>query len=136
MARTGQSKEVVARWEGGLKATVTAGRFTFTVDEPESAGGTDTGPMPTDYLLGALASCYALAIGWSARKRGVELPDDLEVSAQGTYEGPRYAAITLTVRSSCPEEQLRPLLEAASRVCYVSNTLRRPPTLEVVTDPR
>ena len=82
MARSGPSDAVVARWEGGWKATVTAGPFSFTVDEPEDAGGTFTGPMPTEYFLGSLASCYALALAWCARKRGFELPD-LSVSAVG-----------------------------------------------------
>ena len=64
MTRSGESNEVVARWEGGWRATVTAGPFTLTVDEPPSAGGTHTGPMPTEYLLASLASCYALAVAW------------------------------------------------------------------------
>ena len=135
MSRSGRSKPVVARWEGGFRATVEAGPFRFVVDEPEEAGGSGAGPMPTDYLLGAFASCYALALAWAARKRGFELPD-LEVTAQGTYAGPRYEAITLTVTSSAPAEQLEPLLEPASRVCYVSNTLRRAPDVEVVIAPR
>lgn len=135
MSRSGRSKPVVARWEGGFRATVEAGPFRFVVDEPEEAGGSGTGPMPTDYLLGALASCYALAVAWAGRKRGIELPD-LEVTARGTYDGPRFEAITLTVASSAPVEQLQPLLEPASRVCYVSNTLRRGPQVEVVIAPR
>ena len=44
MARCGPSHEVVARWEGGLKATVSVGDFSFVVDEPEAAGGPGQGP--------------------------------------------------------------------------------------------
>ncbi|GAA4515289.1 MULTISPECIES: OsmC family protein [Nonomuraea] len=130
MARSGESQEVIAKWEGDWRATVTAGAFSFPVDEPPEAGGTDTGPMPTDYFLGSLASCYALALAWSARKRGIELPD-LQVSAVGEYDGPRFKEIRLTVNTSLPIEELEPLLAPASRVCYVSNTLAHVPKIDV-----
>jgi putative redox protein len=109
---------------------VQAGGFVLVADEPTSAGGTGLGPMPTDLLLASLSSCYALALAWAARKRGFELPD-LEVTATGTYEGPRFAAVELTVTTSLDRDQLTPLLEPARRVCYVSNTLARTPELTV-----
>ena len=92
------------------------------VDEPPGVGGTGLGPMPTDLLLASLSSCYALALAWAARKRGFELPD-LAVTATGTYQGARFASLALTVTTSLDAEQASTLLEPASRVCYVSNTL-------------
>ena len=100
------------------------------VDEPVASGGTGAGPMPTDLLLASLASCYALALAWAARKRGFELPD-LEVTATGTYEGPSFAAIALTVSTSLDVARLTPLIEPARRACYVSNTFARCPVLKV-----
>jgi putative redox protein len=90
--------------------------------------------MPTDLLLASLASCYALALAWAARKRGFELPD-LEVAATGTYEGPGFAALVLTVSTSLDVDRLAPLLEPARRVCYVSNTLARTPPITVSVTP-
>lgn len=87
--------------------------------------------MPTDLLLASMASCFALALAWAARKQGVELPD-LEVSATGTYEGPRFAALLLTVESSLAQEQLTPLFEPATKACYVSNTFAHCPRIDVV----
>ena len=107
-----------------------AGGFALVVDEPTTSGGTGQGPMPTDLLLASLSSCYALALAWAARKRGFELPD-LQVTATGTYEGPRFAAVELTVTTSLDAEQLSPLLEPARRVCYVSNTLAHTPHFTV-----
>jgi putative redox protein len=130
VSRTGDSGEVVARWDGDWRATVTAGPFTFHVDEPEADGGTFTGPMPTEYFLASVASCYALAIAWAARRQGVDLPD-LAVGAIGEYEGPRYSGIRLKITSGLPPAELEPLLKAASRVCYVSNTLAQPPTIDI-----
>jgi len=56
-------------WGGGHLSTVTvrggvsgfaqeivAGRHRLTADEPEAAGGTDTGPSPYDLLLAALGA--------------------------------------------------------------------------------
>jgi organic hydroperoxide reductase OsmC/OhrA len=86
--------------------------------------------MPTDLLLASISSCYALALAWAARKRGVELPD-LAVTATGTYAGPRFAALELTVDTSLPADQVQPLLEPAKRVCYVSNTFASAPPLVV-----
>jgi uncharacterized OsmC-like protein len=86
--------------------------------------------MPTDLLLASVSSCFALALAWAARKRGVELPD-LEVSATGTYQGPKFAAIEIAVESSLPEEQLVPLFEPAKRACYVSNTFAHGPDITV-----
>lgn len=100
------------------------------VDEPTAAGGTGTGPMPTDLLLASVSSCFALALAWAARRSGVELPD-LEVSATGTYQGLKFATIDIAVRSSLPAEQLTPLLAPAKRACYVSNTFAHRPDLTV-----
>ena len=125
------SSVLVATWRGGWLCSVDAGGFPLTVDEPPSVGGTGRGPMPTDLLLASLSSCYALALAWAARKRGIDLPD-LVVAATGTYDGQGFGALELTVRTSLPLEEIEPLLEPAKRVCYVSNTLVDPPGIDVV----
>ena len=121
---------VNARWESGLRAVVQARQFELVVDEPEWAGGSDGGPMPTEYLLASLASCYALALAYSASKRDVTLPP-FEVQAAGTYDGPSFSHILLVVRMADPPPELPKLLQRARRVCYVSNTLARDPGIEV-----
>lgn len=130
----GAINRAVARWRGGWRCDVQAGGFALVVDEPADAGGTGLGPMPTDLLLASLSSCYALALAWAARKRGFELPD-LEVTATGTYEGPRFAALALTVTTSLDVGLMTPLLEPALRVCYVSNTIARAPSITVSLAP-
>jgi uncharacterized OsmC-like protein len=127
------TNSVVARWEGGWRCRVAAGGFDLVVDEPESAGGTGAGPMPTDYLLTAMASCYALALAWAAGKRDITLPD-LTVTATGTYDGPRFARLQLSVASSAPPDVVERLTEPALRVCYVSNTIAASPPVEVTVE--
>lgn len=117
--------------EEGLRFTVEAGRFTLTVDEPASAGGTDEGPQPTDLLLSSVASCFGIALAYAARKRGVELAD-LTVRAVGTYDGPRFAEIRIEVACDHDPAELRQLMSSAERLCYVSNTLRQTPAITAV----
>ena len=124
------TNSVVARWDGGWRCTVEAGGFQLVVDEPPRAGGTGTGPMPTEYLLAAMASCYALAVKWAAGKRGFTVPG-LTVTATGTYDGPRFCRLQLSVSSQLPAEQVEPLVKPALRACYVSNTLAAAPMVEV-----
>jgi putative redox protein len=124
------TNSVVASWDGGWRCRVAAGGFELVVDEPESAGGTATGPMPTEYLLASLASCYALALTWAAGKRGATLPG-LTVTATGTYDGPRFSNLRLTVTSDAPASVIEPLLDRARRACYVSNTIATSPPIEV-----
>jgi uncharacterized OsmC-like protein len=116
---------VVSRWDGDYRADVVAGRFRLRVDEPHEAGGSDTGPQPTDLLLASVASCFTLAMSWAARKHGVALAG-LEVTVTGAYDGPRFHRIEIAVSSGLEADVERRLVEAAKRVCYVTNTFRGP----------
>jgi putative redox protein len=127
---------VEARWNGGYRTDVSVRQFRFVVDEPPSAGGTDAGAMPTEYLLVALSSCFAMALGYVARKRDVAL-GPMSVTAVATYAGPSFSDIELRVEfDGSPPEGIDDLVERASRVCYVSNTLARAPRLTVTVSPQ
>ena len=117
-------------WDGGMRAVTDVGRFSVVVDEPESAGGTDTGPQPTDLLLASITSCMALSIAWVAKKRGIEL-SGLEVTGVATYKGLRFDRVAISVKSGTPREVVEELIPDAERLCYVSNTLRHQPELTV-----
>lgn len=49
------------------------GRHTVLADEPESYGGTDTGPTPYDLLLAGLGACKAMTMRMYAEKKGLPL---------------------------------------------------------------
>ncbi len=128
--------KVTAHWSGGYRCRVAVRQFELLADEPEEvAGGTDTGPTPTELLLAALATCFTMALAHVARKRRVELAGDLNVTASGEHHGPSFGALRVEVRSSQPREQLEPLLERAAALCYVSNTLRGAPPVEYLIVP-
>jgi putative redox protein len=127
-------RAVQARWTGGLRAVVRTGDFEVVADEPESAGGTGTGPQPTELLLASIASCFTISLAYSARKRNIELAD-VEVDVVGHYDGPQFSSFRITVRASAPTgDDLAKLAESAKRVCYVTRTLLASPTIEVVTE--
>jgi putative redox protein len=127
-------RAVQARWTGGLRAIVHTGEFELVVDEPESAGGTGTGPQPTELLLASIASCFTISLAYSARKRDIELAD-VEVDVVGHYDGPQFSSFRIIVRASAPTgDDLVKLAESAKRVCYVTRTLAAAPTIEVVTE--
>ena len=64
------SADVIVWGEGSTFAQqIAAGRHRLTGDEPESVGGSDTGPSPYDFLLAALGSCTSMTVGMYARKK-------------------------------------------------------------------
>jgi putative redox protein len=126
-------RTVQASWTGGLRAVVRAGDFEVVTDEPASAGGTGTGPQPTELLLASVASCFTLALAFSARKLGIDLDPDTRVEVTGRYEGPQFSSIRIAVHTGAPAgEDLGTLIKSAERVCYVTRTLRGSPDIEVV----
>lgn len=136
MARERRLSAVVeARWEADFRADIAVRDFQFVADEPPRSGGEDAGAMPTEYLLVALASCYAMALAHVARRDDVRL-GPLRVRAVATYDGPAFSAIDLeVVFEQGPPDEVEDLVARASRLCYVSNTLRRAPDLTVTVAP-
>ena len=53
----------------GYRVDVHTGKHAFVVDEPVSVGGTDTGPTPYDFVLGALSSCMAITLRMYADRK-------------------------------------------------------------------
>jgi uncharacterized OsmC-like protein len=76
MATQGNDKtaDVVVRGDAGsFKQEVVAGRHRLLSDEPESAGGSDAGPDPYDYLLTSLGVCTSMTVGLYARRKNLPL---------------------------------------------------------------
>jgi uncharacterized OsmC-like protein len=69
-------------------------------------------------------------LAYAAAKRDIVV-DSIAVDVTGTYEGPRFAAIRIEVDIAAPDDVVGTLIAAAERVCYVTNTLKRPPEITV-----
>ncbi len=126
---------VAASWRPGpLNCTVTYDTgATQLVDEPVDVGGTGQGPQPTDLFLASVSSCFTLALVYAAGKAGLR-PTSIDVRATGVYAGPRFESITIHAALGGVDPADHPrLIASAERVCYVTNTLRRPPEITVAT---
>lgn len=99
------------------------GGHTVIVDEPETAGGTDSGPSPTRLLAASLASCTAVTMEMYAERKGWEL-GPVEVAVDVAYEGfaPSSFAVTLRLPPKLSEEQRERLAVIATK-CPVHKVL-------------
>jgi putative redox protein len=67
-------REVIVRSTGrGYAHEIRARTHTLLADEPESVGGTDTGPDPYELLLASLGACIAMTLRMYATQKGIPL---------------------------------------------------------------
>jgi putative redox protein len=85
---------VVLDSKAGYACTLRARRHVLTADEPQSNGGTDTGPAPYDILLSALGACTAITLRMYAEHKGWDLGEihvDLELYKDAATGADRIA---------------------------------------------
>ncbi len=113
---------------------ILTGGHALVADEPESLGGTDTGPTPFNLLLAALGACttitlrmYADRKEWPLEEIGVRLRHQKRRPGEGTQ--PEGASLKvdeisqeLKLIGSLDEEQRSRLFEIAHR-CPVHRVL-------------
>ena len=64
---------VTADLTSGFAVELRAGDHVWYADEPESLGGTDTGPNPYELLLSAVAACTTITISMFCQRKGWDL---------------------------------------------------------------
>ncbi len=119
---------------GMLAEIVKAGRHVLSADEPFAAGGTDTGPSPYEYLLGALGACTAMTLrlylkrkGWPVGRISVHLSHDrvhAEDCAECEAKDTKLDRIqrVISFEGDLDDEQRQRLLDIANK-CPVHRTL-------------
>lgn len=124
------SAQVVVResGDGPYGQVVFAGRHVSGADEPERAGGHDTGMSPYEYLLSALGACtsmtirmYAARHDWPLERISVALRHVVEPGTGGPVD--RFER-QIGLAGALSEEQRQRLLEIADK-CPVSRSLQR-----------
>lgn len=135
MATTTFNANVKWSGESVLSIAETNGKE-FIIDEPASLGGTDKGPNPVEYILGALGGCINVLVISFAKNFDVEVKD-VKVNIDGDLDPdgflgknadvrPGYEEIRYTVEidSPSPAENVTALLAHVDKICPVKDTLQ------------
>jgi uncharacterized OsmC-like protein len=137
---------VSAQSESATKTVVKARDFEFVVDEPSSLGGTDDGPNPVEYLIGAWAGCLNVVVHTVGEERGIDL-ENVSIAIEGDLdprkflgidEDPRagYQAIDvrIEVESDADEAALEALGAAVEERCPVGDNIENPTPANVAVE--
>lgn len=121
--------------ETPTKLDATARDHTIVMDEPAEFGGEDVAPNPLETLLASLAGCLNVTLHHIASERGIEV-EDLSMTVEGEIDldplllgddGPagfQEVSVVLSLRTDVGDDAEQDLIEATSRRCPVSATLR------------
>lgn len=110
--------------------------FTFNVDEPAELGGTNTGPNPVEYMIGAYAGCLNVVSHMVAKEMGFNL-DSLNIHVEGSLDtagflgldpnvrsGYQEIRVTFEVSTAASKEMLDKWLELVNKRCPVGDNLK------------
>ena len=81
--------DISASAESPTKTRVSTRGFEFIVDEPPTLGGSDEGPNPVEFLLGALAGCMNVTAHQVAREMDLDVRD-LEITIDGDLNPAKF----------------------------------------------
>lgn len=114
-----------------FQVAATAGTVTWTVDEPLEKGGGDSGPSPTESVLGALGSCMAITAKIYARHKGWDLREVyMDLRIEGNEPGGKPVVHhRLILEGDLTAEQRERIAKVAGK-CPVSRLLQGEVTLE------
>lgn len=129
----GPSFSVNAKTEAKTRVRVKApqSRFEFVVDKPVAAGGTNQGPNPVEYLLGALAGCVGITANQAAEELDINL-DGVAIQiaavlddAAANGEQPMPITIRVKAESDADADALRQWRSLVEKNCTIHHILER-----------
>jgi len=125
------------------RTDVSVGSHVFSIDEPQRLGGTDVGPNPVEYMLGALAGCLNVVGHIIAREMDFQI-ESMSIYLEGNLDplvflGKKQSARAgfkeirahFDIESSAAEETLREWIKAVEARCPVSDNLGNPTPLKI-----
>ena len=107
-----------------FQCTATNGHGEWFVDEPAEKGGLDTGPSPSESVMGGLGACIAITMQIYARHKGWDLGDvkvDLHLEGMEPGGQPRIHR-KITVQGEFDADQQARLMKVAGK-CPVSRLI-------------
>ncbi len=121
------------RFPGGAAVDAVFKGHTVHTDQPEHAGGGDSGPAPFDLFLASIGTCagyYALVF---CQQRGLST-DDLAITLAFERDPERHRLAAIQIRVHLPDdfpEKYRSAILRSIDQCAVKRHLVEPP--EIVT---
>lgn len=152
-ARAQATFRLDSEWQNGCHQTALTGttslngealegrtaRYSLSSDEPEALLGTDRGASPAEYVLQALAGCYAVTFATNAAIRGIaltelrfELEGDVDLQGFLNVDGsvrPGVSDVRVTVHAEATNAdrgRLQELVSAVERLSPIRDTLVNP----------
>jgi uncharacterized OsmC-like protein len=134
---------VEASTVNSTRVDVCAGSHAFSIDEPVRMGGTDAGPNPVEYLLGALAGCLnvtghlvAKEMGFTIESMDIRLEGNLDPlvfmgKKTGVRAGFKEIRVWIDMKSDASEEKLHQWAQAVELRCPVSDNLHNSTPLKI-----
>jgi putative redox protein len=116
--------KATATRESGYRHVVKVRSHELGVDEPQDAGGSDTGPSPQELLAASLASCTAVTMEMYAARKGWDV-GGIEVACEYTPAErgcPTRFQLVLRLPDGLTDEQVERLQVIAAK-CPVHRTL-------------
>ncbi|MCR8629852.1 OsmC family protein [Paenibacillus radicis (ex Xue et al. 2023)] len=126
--------KATAHLQDGVVVKVRSRNFEFTIDEPKSLGGTDTGMNPVEAVLGALGACQSIVARVYAKKFNIRL-DDFWVEVEGDLDldgffkksdvRPGYSDIRYTfhIKADAPRDTVEEFVQFLEQTCPVGDTI-------------
>ncbi len=127
-----------SKLELGFLTDIQVRNFNFKSDEPEGLGGTDAGPNPVEYVLGALAACqeivikaHAVALGIDVKEVSVEVEGNIDLNGFLNLSDARagFTDINYITKIKTDEknpEKLEQLRELSFSRCPVLDIIKNP----------
>lgn len=127
-----------SKLEEGFLAEVKTRNFKFVSDEPADLGGTDQGPNPVEYVLGAFAACqeivikaYATVLDIDVKSVSVEVDGHLDLHGFLNLTDQRAGFTSLSYKTTVEtdekdKEKLQLLEELSVARCPVLDIIQNP----------
>ena len=105
---------------------------------PKEFGGTGEQWSPEDLLVGAVADCFVLsfkAIAAASRYNWTDLKCEVNGTLDKVERAMQFTALnikaSLTIPADADQDRAKRLLEKAEQTCFITNSLKADPELEI-----
>ena len=134
---------VSAQSENATKTIVKARNFEIVIDEPAELGGTDEGPNPVEYVLGAFAGClnvmaHVVAKELNMTLRGIKIDisgplNPARLFGQSFEERAGFKEISVVLKpdTDADDATLEKWVHAIEDRCPVSDNLQHPTPVSI-----